>query len=58
MNRIVILLFLTIVFTSFSTKPSKIIARQGQVSFFSYTTVENIEDKNNQVLIIVDFYKN
>ncbi|GAB5476239.1 MAG: hypothetical protein Mars2KO_43380 [Maribacter sp.] len=33
---------------------NKIIARQGQVSFFSYTSVENIKAKNNQVLSIID----
>ncbi|MGB7394200.1 MAG: YceI family protein [Pricia sp.] len=32
----------------------KIIARQGQVSFFSYASVENIEAVNNQVLSIID----
>ncbi|MEM6516593.1 MAG: YceI family protein [Bacteroidota bacterium] len=30
----------------------KFIARQGQITFFSYTTVENIEATNNQVLSI------
>ncbi len=33
------------------------IARQGQVTFFSYASVENIEAKNNQVLSILDFDK-
>jgi hypothetical protein len=33
------------------------IARQGQVTFFSYATVENIEAKNNQVLSILDVNK-
>ncbi len=32
----------------------KFIARQGQVSFFSYTSVENIKAENNQVLSIID----
>jgi len=32
----------------------KIIARQGKVSFFSYTSVENIEATNNQVFSIID----
>jgi len=36
----------------------KYIARQGQVSFFSYTSVENIEATNNQVLSIIDLSKN
>ncbi len=34
------------------------IARQGQVTFFSYATVENIEAKNNQALSILDLEKN
>ena len=58
MNRIRILLFLSIIFFGFNTEPNKYIARQGQVSFFSYTTAENIEAKNNQVLSIIDFSKN
>jgi len=36
---------------------NKIIARQGQVSFFSYTSVENIKAENNQVLSIIDLQK-
>ena len=32
----------------------KIIARQGQITFFSYTSVENIDATNNQVLSIID----
>ena len=32
----------------------RIIARQGRVSFFSYTSVENIKAENNQVFSIVD----
>jgi len=32
----------------------KVIARQGKVSFFSYTPVENIKAENNQVLSIID----
>lgn len=34
------------------------IARQGQVTFFSYASVENIEAKNNQALSILDLEKN
>lgn len=58
MNRIRILLFLSIIFLGFNTEPNKYIARQGQVSFFSYTTAENIEAKNNQVLSIIDLSNN
>ncbi len=32
----------------------KVIARQGQVAFFSYTSVENIKAENNQALCIID----
>ncbi|HEA23499.1 MAG TPA: YceI family protein [Pricia antarctica] len=39
----------------FGFSQEKMIARQGQVSFFSYTSVENIEAVNNQVLSIIDF---
>ncbi|WP_210423752.1 YceI family protein [Croceivirga thetidis] len=35
----------------------QIIARQGSVSFFSYTSVEDIEATNNQVLSIIDVPK-
>jgi hypothetical protein len=37
---------------------NQFIARQGQISFFSYTSAENIEAKNNQVLSILDVEKN
>lgn len=32
----------------------KVIARQGKVAFFSYTSVENIKAENNQVFSIID----
>ncbi|WP_424989340.1 YceI family protein [Flagellimonas sp.] len=35
-------------------KAQKVIARQGHVAFFSYTSVENIKAENNQALCIVD----
>jgi len=48
-------LVLFLIMASSSTKESeKVIARQGQVSFFSYTSVENIKAENNQVLSIID----
>ncbi|SHG75412.1 YceI family protein [Winogradskyella jejuensis] len=37
-----------------TSNSKKVIARQGQVSFFSYTSVENIKAENNQVLSIID----
>jgi len=58
MNKILPLFFLALLFADLDTKPDQYIARLGQVSFFSYTSVENIEAKNNQVLSILDISKN
>ncbi len=58
MNKIIVLLFLLTNFADFDVKSDQFITRQGQVSFFSYTSVENIEAKNNQVLSIIDLSKN
>lgn len=44
-------------FVDFDSRQNQLIARQGQISFFSYTSVENIEAKNNQVLSILDLEK-
>lgn len=49
---LLLLSLLTFGFTK--TSPDKYITKQGQVTFFSYTTVENIEATNNQVLSILD----
>ncbi|MBQ4819417.1 YceI family protein [Aquimarina sp. MMG016] len=57
MNKIIILILLLITITGFDTTSDQFMTRQGQVSFFSYTSVENIEAKNNQVLSIIDFAK-
>jgi hypothetical protein len=57
MNKLVPLFFLFISFADFDTKQNQFIARQGQITFFSYTSVENIEAKNNQVLSILDVDK-
>lgn len=38
-----------------SDSSEKVICRQGSVSFFSYTSVENIKAQNNQVSSIIDF---
>ncbi len=53
MNRSSLLLLLGILFVQ-TTNAQKIISRQGQVSFFSYTSVENIKAQNNQVSSIID----
>ncbi len=57
MNKLLPLFFLLISFADFNVNQNQFIARQGQVSFFSYTSVENIEAKNNQVLSILDIEK-
>ncbi|MBU3012114.1 YceI family protein [Polaribacter vadi] len=57
MNKLLPLFFLAISFADFNEKQNQFIARQGQISFFSYTNVENIEAKNNQVLSILDIEK-
>lgn len=53
MNKLLLALFLCSNL-SFAQSPSKVITSQGQVSFFSYTSVENIKAENNQVLSIID----
>ena len=58
MNKLLPLFFLLVSFADFNVKQNQFIARQGQISFFSYTSVENIEAKNNQVLSILDIDKN
>lgn len=50
-NSLFLLLFCQIVVVQ---AQDRIITRQGQISFFSYTSVENIEASNNQVHSIVD----
>ncbi|MDP5092385.1 MAG: YceI family protein [Polaribacter sp.] len=57
MNKLVSFLFFIVSITNFSSDSNQFIARQGQISFFSYTSVENIEAVNNQVLSIFDLDK-
>tara|TARA_B110000046_G_scaffold185459_1_gene227160 strand:- start:3552 stop:4100 length:549 start_codon:yes stop_codon:yes gene_type:complete len=57
MNKLLLLFFLLFSFAGFDVNEHQFIARQGQVSFFSYTSLENIEAKNNQVLSILDIEK-
>jgi len=54
MKRIFTLLIVLSCFQVYSQTDGKIKTRQGQVSFFSYTSVENIEATNNQVLSGID----
>jgi len=49
------LLFLFLLYQTVALQAQdRIITRQGQISFFSYTSVENIEASNNQVYSLVD----
>jgi hypothetical protein len=57
MNKLLPLFLLIISFADFDANQHQYIARQGQISFFSYTSLENIEAKNNQVLSILDMDK-
>ena len=52
MNNIILVFLLLFTFSQESS--DKVIARQGKVSFFSYTPVENIQAENNQVFSIID----
>lgn len=53
MNKLAILFFF-LHFGAFCQTSNRVITRQGQVSFFSYTSVEDIEATNNQVHSILD----
>ncbi|WP_299113990.1 YceI family protein [uncultured Winogradskyella sp.] len=53
MNKSFLALLLILGF-AITQSSEKVIARQGQVSFFSYTSVENIKAENNQVSSIID----
>ena len=55
MNRFLLLLTVTLAQVCLGQTNDRIITKQGQVSFFSHTSVEDIEATNNQVLSIVDF---
>lgn len=57
MNKLLPLFLFFILHTDINEKQSQFIARQGQITFFSYTSVENIEAKNNQVLSLLDIEK-
>ncbi|WP_025741817.1 YceI family protein [Aquimarina pacifica] len=59
MNKLIPLFYLiTGIINTNVDVSDRYITRQGQVTFFSYTNVENIEAKNNQVLSVIDFSKN
>ncbi|WP_420573301.1 YceI family protein [Kordia sp.] len=49
MNKLLLVLIF-IISSSITSESNEYIERQGQVTFFSYTSVENIQATNNQVL--------
>lgn len=53
-NILNIAMLLLLNFGLYGQNSPQVISRQGQVSFFSYTSVENIEAINNQALSILD----
>ncbi len=57
MIRFLTVFFLIICSTIQEADGEKVIARQGKVSFFSYTSVEDIKAQNNQVLSVIDLEK-
>ena len=57
MNKTVLILLFSMAQLGHVYAQGKYIARQGQATFFSYTSVENIEATNNQVFSIVDIDK-
>lgn len=57
MNKIITLFFILTSYIGFSQSDKQIMDRQGQVSFFSYTSVEDIEAINNYALSVLDIEK-
>lgn len=58
MNKILLFFLFLINFSGTKVEPETYISRQGKISFFSYTSAENIEATNNQALSMIDFSKN
>jgi len=54
MSRFIIFATILLGLLSFKTQQNRFISRQGQVTFFSYTTVENIQASNNTTYSIID----
>lgn len=54
MNKQLLLLLLIVCLSFVPKKEKQLIDRQGKITFFSYTPVENIQATNNQVLSIFD----
>lgn len=58
MNRSILVLFLVLGISLANINAQQQIERQGQVTFFSYTSVENIQAVNNKTLSIIDLKSN
>ncbi|MEQ6124339.1 YceI family protein [Pseudotenacibaculum sp. MALMAid0570] len=54
MNKKLLLFFLVICFSSITKKEEKFIERQGKITFFSYTPVENIQATNTTAQGVLD----
>lgn len=54
MVRIIAVFLIAFLSNSVTDTTEKVIARQGKVSFFSHTSVEDIKAENNQVLSVID----
>jgi len=54
MNKLTLFAIILVSQVCFGQKANRVITKQGQITFFSYTSVEDIEASNNQVLSIVD----
>jgi len=54
-KKYIVFLFMMLFFSSFVQSQEQYFTRQGYVSFYSHTPVEDIKADNNQVLSIVDF---
>nr|WP_299343237.1 YceI family protein [Allomuricauda sp.] len=55
MNKSILLFALFMTPLCWGQSASRVITKQGQISFFSHTQVEDIEAVNNQVLSVADF---
>lgn len=58
MNKLTLPTFFLLLILGFQCNSQQVITRQGSLSFFSYTTVENIEATNNQVYSVLDLSTN
>ncbi len=56
MKKLLLLLFVSICF-GFTKPKNQYLTRNGQVTFFSYASAENIKAENNEVLSILDVNK-